>query len=119
MEWELEYNDFKQLTKRYDGTTWTNGSERFEYAYDDNGNLISATNETKSGAVWSASEVWNYEWNPRDQMTRGILYKNGSSNNSGSVSYQYCLSCDGALSMRLEYGAGTGSATSDGVGRTL
>ncbi len=60
--------------------------------------------------MYNVSEEWDYEWNPRDQMTRAIKYENGSSNNAGSVSYEYCLSCGGALSKRYEYGAGTGSA---------
>ncbi len=43
-------------------------------------------------------------------MTRAIKYENGSSNNAGSVSYEYCLSCDGALSKRFEFDdTGTGS----------
>jgi hypothetical protein len=43
-------------------------------------------------------------------MTRAVKYAGGSANNAGSVDYEYCLSCDGALSKRLEYGPGSGSA---------
>jgi hypothetical protein len=32
-----------------------------------------------------------------------------TANNVGSVEYEYCLACDGALSQRLEFGAGSGS----------
>jgi len=91
--WTLEYNDSNQLTKRYTGTSWSNGSTgdiRWDYTYDDNGNLTQAKKEEYNGG-WSETLKWDYEWNPRDQMTRAIKYENGSSNNAGSASSEYPL----------------------------
>ena len=98
----MEYNGLNQLTKRYEGS-WADGSsgeKRWEYAYDANGNLTDATEETYS-AGWSESLRWEYEWNPRDQMSKATKYVNTAL--AGYVEYQYCLSCDGALSKRLQY----------------
>jgi hypothetical protein len=83
--WTLEYNDLNQLDRRFTGATWAgsqSGEERWDYAYDDNGNLTSAIQETYNGSVWSESEEWVYEWNPRDQMTRAVKYAGGSANNA-------------------------------------
>jgi hypothetical protein len=83
--WTLEYNDLNQLTQRYTGPSWggsVSGEERLAYAYDANGNLLAATQETYNGSVWSESEEWVYEWNPRDQMTRAVKYAGGSEDNA-------------------------------------
>jgi len=108
--WNFDYNTMNQHTQRYNGTwsNWTAGEERFSYQYDDNGNLTQQKTETYSGG-WTETLKWDYYWNPRDQLKRAVKYVNGSANNSGSVRYEYCLSCDGALSKRLQFGAGTGS----------
>jgi hypothetical protein len=83
-------------------------NERWSYIYDDNGNLVEKKKETKSGS-WTQAEKWNYTWNPRDQLVRAVKFTTGD-NNVGSVEYEYCLSCDGALSKRFEFGAGNGSS---------
>ena len=72
------------------------------FLYDDNGNLTQEKTETYSGG-WSETLKWVYDWNPRDQMKEATKYVNGSGSHSGYVQYQYCLSCDGALSKRLQY----------------
>ena len=101
--WKMDYNDLNQLTKRYvdPWATGSSGEERWEYAFDANGNLVAATQETSNGSTWSETLRWDYEWNPRDQMSKASKYVNGSLD--GYVEYEYCLSCDGALSKRLQY----------------
>ncbi|MCG3198068.1 MAG: hypothetical protein GHCLOJNM_02562 [bacterium] len=100
----------ERTRRRYSGASWTgaNGDTRIDYAYDTNGNLTQALKETKSGGVWSQAEKWDYTWNVRDQMTRAVKYTN-TANNVGSVEYEYCLSCDGALSKRFQFAGGTGA----------
>ncbi|MCG3196565.1 MAG: hypothetical protein GHCLOJNM_01041 [bacterium] len=44
-----------------------------------------------------------YTWNPRDQMTKAEKFTGTSDTYAGKVEYEYCLSCDGALSKRREY----------------
>ncbi|MCG3197801.1 MAG: hypothetical protein GHCLOJNM_02292 [bacterium] len=102
--WTMEYNGLNQLTKRYSGASWSgvSGDIRFEYTYDANGNLTGVKNETKSGSTWSQAERWAYTWTPRDQMRYATKY-NAADAFSGRVEYKYCLSCDGALSERIEY----------------
>jgi RHS repeat-associated protein len=98
----MDYNAFYQLTYRY-GDPWadgTAGEERLSYTYDDNGNLTQVKTETYSGG-WSETLRWDYQWDPRDQMKKASKYVNASLD--GYVEYQYCLSCDGALSKRLKY----------------
>jgi len=68
--------------------------------YDNNGNLTQEKTETYSGG-WSETLKWVYAWNPRDQMKQATKYVNTAL--AGYVKYQYCLSCDGALSKRLQY----------------
>ncbi|MCG3196701.1 MAG: hypothetical protein GHCLOJNM_01177 [bacterium] len=99
LTWTLEYNGLNQLDRRFSGASWTgaNGDTRIDYAYDTNGNLTQALKETKVGGVWSQAEKWDYTWNVRDQLIRAVKYTTGA-NNVGSVEYEYCLSCDGALS---------------------
>jgi len=53
------------------------------------------------GTGWSETLKWVYDWNPRDQMKQATKYVNTAL--AGYVEYQYCLSCDGALSKRLQY----------------
>ncbi|MCG3198407.1 MAG: hypothetical protein GHCLOJNM_02907 [bacterium] len=91
-------------TKRYTGASWAgvSGDIRFEYTYDANGNLTGVKKETKSGSTWSQIERWAYTWTPRDQMRYATKY-NAADAFSGRVEYKYCLSCDGALSERIEY----------------
>jgi len=89
------------------GESWadgTSGEERVSYTYDANGNLTEEKTDTYSGG-WSETLKWVYAWNPRDQMKQATKYLNGSGSHSGYVEYQYCLSCDGALSKRLQYNA--------------
>ncbi|MCA9414073.1 MAG: hypothetical protein KC944_22860, partial [Candidatus Omnitrophica bacterium] len=65
-----------------------------------------------SPSVSEISEEWKYKWNPRDQMTQAMKWEGSaaSTDNVGAVSYEYCLSCDGALSKRFEFDdTGTGS----------
>ena len=50
---------------------------------------------------WSETRKWSYNWNPRDQMKQATKYVNTAL--AGYVKYEYCLSCDGALSKRLQY----------------
>jgi hypothetical protein len=70
-DWTMEYNDLNQLDRRYDGASWSgaDGDARWDYTYDDNGNLTQAKKEAKASGVWSETLKWVYEWNPRDQMT--------------------------------------------------
>jgi hypothetical protein len=42
-----------------------------------------------------------------------MKYENGSSNNAGSVAYEYCLSCDSAMSRRFVYDGGSGTTQGD------
>jgi len=101
--WTMEYNDLNQLEYRYQGESWadgTSGEERVSYLYDANGNLTQEKTETYSGG-WSETLKWVYAWNPRDQMKQATKYVNAAL--AGYVKYQYCLSCDGALSKRLQY----------------
>ena len=102
--WKMDYNALNQLTYRYvdPWATGTTGEERLSYLYDDNGNLTQVKTETYNGS-WSETLRWDYQWNPRDQMKKASKYVNGSLD--GYVEYEYCLSCDGALSKRLEYDA--------------
>ena len=102
--WNMTYNDLNQLTYRFEGTRadGSSGEERFSYTYDDNGNLTQMKSETYNGG-WSETLRWDYQWNPRDQMKKASKYVNGSLD--GYVEYEYCLSCDGALSKRLQYDA--------------
>jgi len=108
--WKMEYNNLNQLVKRYSGTSWTgaNNDYRFEYQYDANGNLTLKKQEKKTSGVWNQEDKLECKWNPRNQLARAISYGSGA-NNVGSVDYQYCLSCDGALSVRMQYAAGTGA----------
>ena len=65
-----------------------------------------------NGSAYDVSEEWKYKWNPRDQMTQAMKWEGSaaSTDNVGAVSYEYCLSCDGALSKRYEFDdTGTGS----------
>jgi hypothetical protein len=81
----LEYNDLNQLVKRHTGSSWSGsaaGEERWDTSYDDNGNLTYAFQETYNGSVWSLSEEWAHQWNPRDQMKRAIKYAGGSADNA-------------------------------------
>ena len=98
----VEYRALSELTYRYvdPWATGTTGEERLSYTYDDNGNLTQMKTETYSGG-WSETLRWDYQWNPRDQMTKASKYVNASLD--GYVEYEYCLSCDGALSKRLKY----------------
>jgi len=100
-KWTLEYNDLNQLTKKYNGLSWTLGTERYGYTYDANGNLTEKKRETK-GASWTQSWRWLYDWNPRDQMTKAEK-RNSADAYAGKVEYGYCLTCGGALAYRKEY----------------
>jgi len=100
--WKMEYNGMNQLEYRYEGS-WadgTTGEERLSYLYDDNGNQTQVKTETYNGSSWAETLKWVYDWNPRDQMKKATKYVNGSGSHSGYVEYEYCLSCDGALSER-------------------
>jgi RHS repeat-associated protein len=62
------------------------------------------TTETSNGSTWTQVELWNYEWNPRDQMTEAEKCTGtGDGVYAGKVEYGYCLSCGGALAWRKEY----------------
>ena len=100
--WKMDYNALNQLTYRYvdPWATGPTGEERFSYTYDDNGNLTQMKTETYNGG-WTETLRWDYAWNPRDQMKKASKYVNGSLD--GYVEYEYCLSCDGALSKRIQY----------------
>jgi RHS repeat-associated protein len=102
------YNGLNQLTEksRY-LTNWTSLQDKWVYTYDYNGNLTQAQKQNSSG---TQLEKWNYVWNPRDQMTSAERRTGtGSGTYAGRVEYQYCLSCDGAMSERKEFS--TGSST--------
>jgi hypothetical protein len=102
--WKMDYNALNQLTYRYvdPWATGTAGEERLSYTYDSNGNLTREKTETYSGG-WSETLRWDYAWNPRDQMKKASKYVNASLD--GYVEYEYCLSCDGALSKPLPLSA--------------
>jgi hypothetical protein len=102
-DWTMEYNDLNQLTTRY--TVGSNGDVNWDYNYDDNGNVTRMKKSVMDGD-WEEVLRFDFAWNPTDQMTRAVKYENGSANNSGSVAYEYCLSCDGALAHRKEYDTG-------------
>ncbi|NUN97530.1 MAG: hypothetical protein HUU16_15310, partial [Candidatus Omnitrophica bacterium] len=55
------------------------------------------------GGAWSQAEKWDYTWNVRDQMTKAEKFTGTSDTYAGKVEYRYCLSCDSALSDRIEY----------------
>jgi RHS repeat-associated protein len=102
------YNGLNQLTEksRY-LTNWTSLQDKWVYTYDYNGNLTQAQKQNSSG---TQLEKWNYVWNPRDQMTSAERRTGtGSGTYAGRVEYQYCLSCDGAMSERKEYSTGSSS----------
>ncbi len=67
--------------------------------------------EEKASGTWDEKLRWEYEWNPRDQMELAVKWVDGSIYHSGRVEYRYCLSCDGALSERIEREAGSGTGT--------
>jgi len=97
--WAASYDDLNQLTVR----SWQPWNDlRWLYSYDLNGNLTDATKEVKSGPNWVQDERWEYEWNPRDQMTKATKFDDNDQY-AGKVEYRYCLSCDGARSERIEY----------------
>jgi RHS repeat-associated protein len=103
------YNGLNQLTEktRY-LTNWTTLQDKWVYTYDYNGNLTQAQKQNSSG---TQLEKWNYTWNPRDQMTSAERRTGtGTGTYAGRVEYQYCLSCDGAMSERKEFD--TSSSTS-------
>ena len=65
--------------------------------------------------TWNETLKWDYTWNVRDQLTLAMKYENGSGDNAGSVAYEYCLTCDSAMSRRLVYGpAPTGQGATQG-----
>ncbi|MCG3197853.1 MAG: hypothetical protein GHCLOJNM_02346 [bacterium] len=70
------------------------------YTYDDNGNLTIAEKQNSASVK---QEKWVYSWNPRDQMTKAEKFTGTSDTYAGKVEYRYCLSCDSALSDRIEY----------------
>jgi len=106
--WNMTYNALNQLTQRYNGTTWANGTERYAYTYDYNGNQIRVTKETYSGGAWTQVERWNYTYNIRNELTQVEKRTGtGSGTYAGKEVYEYCLSCDGALSVWKTYGAGS------------
>ena len=74
--WAASHNDLNQLTVR----SWQPWNDlRWLYSYDLNGNLTDATKEVKSGPNWVQDERWEYEWNPRDQMTKATKFDDGDS----------------------------------------
>jgi hypothetical protein len=110
--WTMEYNGLNQLTKRYSGASWTgaSGDVRYSYTYDTNGNLTGLKSETKIGSVWNQVDRWAYTWTTRDQMKYATKY-NAADAYAGRVAYKYCLSCDGALSERIEYNSSWGEVS--------
>ncbi len=53
--------------------------------------------------------------NVRDQLTLAMRWDDGLADNSGSVAYEYCLTCDSAMSRRFVYdGAPLGQGTTQG-----
>ncbi|NUN95819.1 MAG: hypothetical protein HUU16_06575, partial [Candidatus Omnitrophica bacterium] len=70
------------------------------YTYDDNGNLTIAEKQNGSSVK---QEKWVYTLNPRDQMTKAEKFTGTNDTYAGKVEYRYCLSCDSALSDRIEY----------------
>jgi RHS repeat-associated protein len=100
-KWVLNYNTLNQLTDRNrylsDGTSL---QEKWIYTYDLNGNLTQAEKQNGSG---TKQEKWVYTWNPRNQMSKVEKFTGTGDTFAGKVEYQYCLSCDNALSERIEY----------------
>ncbi|MCG3197195.1 MAG: hypothetical protein GHCLOJNM_01680 [bacterium] len=70
------------------------------YSDKDNGNLTIAEKQNSASVK---QEKWVYSWNPRDQMTKAEKFTGTSDTYAGKVEYRYCLSCDSALSDRIEY----------------
>ena len=51
--------------------------------------------------------------NVRDQLTLAMRYENDSDDNAGSVAFEYCLTCDSAMSRRFVYDGGNGTTQGD------
>jgi len=91
-----------QLTER--SRKLTDGSDTLQYkwlyTYDGAGNLKTA--EYQNGAAVKQSK-WVFTWNPRKEMTLAEKFSGTNDTYAGKVAYIYCLTCDGALSQRIEY----------------
>ena len=86
------YNDLNQLTSR------TSGSLVTSYLYDANGNRIEKEDKISD----NVQATWEYDWNQDDRLVE-VRVKDSQGTVTKTVEYQYCRTCGGQRTGRVEY----------------
>jgi RHS repeat-associated protein len=101
--WHFLIDDRNRMWGRFVGNDWDDGTKRWWYGYDDNGNLTVAMDQTKENGTWQEGNRWYYTWNTRDEMTRVEKYAYGGNTLVLGEEYRYSLAGSGERTERISY----------------